>query len=206
MAEAGVRAAEGVDEGYVFKGLDGGEAAGAGVDGGGAGEGGSEVLEVAGPGVGGVGIEEAFEAGDQALVAAVALVGFEGSGVEVGYVFRLEVDGAAYGFGSGVDGVEVGGDPVGGDEGVGVGGEDDGVGDGLEAVPGGVHEETAGGADVGFFRGEGAFGEVEIGVVVFDGVDGLGGGVGAVVEEDDDFVEVSNESTTNEKKRHAKTT
>ena len=61
MAETGADFAEGVDEGYVFERLDGGQAAGAAVDFGSAGEGCAEMLEVARPGVGGVGVEEVFE-------------------------------------------------------------------------------------------------------------------------------------------------
>ena len=155
------------------------------------------MLEMAGGRVGGVGVEEVLELGDQGLEAAVVVVGGESAGLEGGEIVGEEVNDAADGFGAGNDMGEIAGDPVGGDEGVGVGGEDGGGGvwegglrEGFEAGASVVHEQPAGGADVSFGGGEGLLGEKEVEggvgalVVLGDGV----GAVGAVVEEQEDFV------------------
>lgn len=153
------------------------------------------MLEVARPGVGWVGIEDGFKLGDEVLELAIVLVGLVCAGVLLlqGFkIFREEVDDAAHYVGSGFYGGEIAGGPIWRYDRVRVCGEDGGVRvrGGLQAMVSGVHEETAGGAYVGFLRREGAGGCVEMEgwvlllVVLCDCLRG----VCAVVEEEDDLV------------------
>lgn len=194
VANACADFAQGVDEGDIFKRFDGRQPSGKAVDGGGAGERCAEVLQMAGPGVGGIGVEQGFEPGDQALVEAVTLIGEAGAGVEGVEVIGQELDGAADGVGSGFDFAQVGGDPVRMDESVGVRRKDGGVrgGEKFQAIAGEVHQGAARGAHVGLCRGKVAGKQaqekawVAAGVALSDGE----AAVGAVIEQQQDFVGV----------------
>ena len=195
MTYSSTDAAESVDKGHVFQRFNGWKTSGAGVDGGGACERSAEVLKVSRPRVGGIWIKNAFEMGNPVLVATVLTIRVQDSGVEACDVFGFEMNDAPYGIGSGIKRTEIAFDPVRGHGGVGVGGEDRCARTMLEAMKGGVHQHATSGTDVSDIGRQGMLGAMEVkgGMLALVLADDGCRGICAVIQEDDNLVQVVRE-------------
>ena len=110
-----------------------------------------------------MGVQPVFKLRDERSVAAILLVAMAQLRGQFGKILRQQVDGATNHIGSPLKRAEVLGDPVRGDDGIGVRGEY-----GLvrrrsffQALARGVHQELAGGAYVGSAAGKAAFENVK---------------------------------------------
>ena len=189
VPEPQVVAAQGLPQRFVFQETNFRQAARPAVGAGGEGQTGAKVLVVARPGVGGRRVEQVFEAGAEHAVGRVAH--FEAAHRALGPAGGPGEDAPPHGVGPGQDFSLNGGQPGAGHRGVGVDAGDDAgrAADLLQAGAGGVHQQAAGPAHVGFGRRQAQLGRVQRQVRKAAGLlaHHVGGAVGAVIGQYDDF-------------------